>query len=332
MADQARALAGFATGNPRQPTPPHAHRVGPSTACTLDGLYGCAVKIPNHATRGTETIGIMPSRAINRYIENKVISVDTCSCEIACFETSCSRMNNPSLSMECSNGLMTDRFFRFRKSRPGPEEALVQTFLHQLKSKLTGRYFVLREPALTSGYPDIVLCKIKNINLPYNSERTLLTHKHIRIMHHLHHIRGARIEQLSDSLASSPRIVSRLISDLLHLGLATEKGGYIRPASLDRLFTLSRIISIEAKVGAWRKAIEQAVLNKWFASHSYVLIPNQSNIREIAIAASQYGVGVIVAQENDHYTLSEPRTSKLPVSYASWLFNEWALRQCWKGT
>ncbi len=56
--------------------------------------------------------------------------------------------------------------------------------------------------------------------------------------------------------------------------------------------SLRRIIAFEAKISALSKAIEQAHLNTWFASESYVLTTNGRRRDHIIQKARKHGIGV----------------------------------------
>ncbi len=98
-----------------------------------------------------------------------------------------------------------------------------------------------------------------------------------------------------------------------------------RPAS--KIFAVERLVAVEAKVGKWAEALKQAVLNTWFASESYLLLPRMTN-GELSKAASERGIG-IWSQDKGPEWLGLPalEEANLPRSYGSWLFNEWAWRR-----
>ena len=92
--------------------------------------------------------------------------------------------------------------------------------------------------------------------------------------------------------------------------------------SLSTIFAVRRIISIEAKMNEFSAALEQAYLNTWFASHSYVLLPKVPKKESLINAAKTLGIGIWA---KDIELVEAPSQQEiLPRSYASWLFNEWA--------
>jgi hypothetical protein len=103
--------------------------------------------------------------------------------------------------------------------------------------------------------------------------------------------------------------------------------GRFAPRSISKVFIAKKIVAIEAKMRAWRVALEQAAANLWFASHSYILVPALNCLRLICEEAKKLGIGVLVFDGKQIRTVLSPRKQPIPVSYGSWLINEWALEQ-----
>ncbi len=96
------------------------------------------------------------------------------------------------------------------------------------------------------------------------------------------------------------------------------------PCALRRSFAASKIIAVEAKVGKWSEVLNQALLNTWFASKSYVLVPNLPSEPQLA-AARRLGIGVCSLHDREVREVASESTH-LPRSYASWMLNDWAWR------
>ncbi len=58
----------------------------------------------------------------------------------------------------------------------------------------------------------------------------------------------------------------RAVTALEAAGLISETTRRVRARSLNDIFLARQIIAIEAKMTDWRRAIEQAIANTWFAS------------------------------------------------------------------
>ncbi len=214
----------------------------------------------------------------------------------------------------------------FRRRRPGPESRLVLQFLEQLPllpprgCKIT----VFCEPRLESGFPDLVLV-IWNVATAnrWNSNRASLSNHDIRLLHFIHSQRS-RSARYSVLRRLFPRRIEASLDRLLSARLVRKQSNIYAASSLSYAFAVRRIIAVEAKMSGWSAAVDQAFLNTWFASDSYVLLPRILVDRAFCFAKSR---GVRICSPGDAIA-STPLTPRrcLPRSYASWLFNEWAWR------
>lgn len=191
-----------------------------------------------------------------------------------------------------------------------------------------GRRIVFKEPELEFSFPDIVVA-VKRAGLPMSAARRGLHASHFRVLNHLHSRRSRTaqpVEAIATMLCLPSRRAQAIVDDLRGAGLVTvTKSGCVRPVPVASAFGLSAIVAVEAKMSDWRGAINQAVRNTWFASHSYVLLPTGRATASAVEAATALGIGVItfdgVACETRVRAVRQP----LPTSYGAWLVDEWAL-------
>lgn len=213
---------------------------------------------------------------------------------------------------------------RFRKTRPGPELDLVNSFLRAMPLHIPRgcRATVFREPRLESGFPDLVIVVWREeVTRGWRSERVSLEAHDLRLTHFLHHTRRAREDEL---VACFGRRAIGSIERLYDAAMIRPVGSSWTPCALRRSFAASKIIAIEAKVGKWTDVLNQALLNTWFASKSYVLVPNPPSASQLA-AAQRLGIGVCSLDDREVREVASEST-RLPRSYASWVLNDWAWR------
>lgn len=214
---------------------------------------------------------------------------------------------------------------QFRKSRSGPEEELVYLFLKKLKIKLRAGLSVtfFKEPRLESGFPDIVgVIWHKATAEKWNDSRKLLQNFDLRLMHYLSQHGTANIEFLE-------QLFGRRVKDSINRLEASEmvryKGVKVSSRPLSKSYATRHIFAIEAKISEWQTALNQAFLNRWFATSSYVLLPNIPSNKNLLSQAESCGVG-IWSSEKVFLDSKLFSFNSLPESYGSWLFNEWAWR------
>ena len=213
----------------------------------------------------------------------------------------------------------------FRKPVPGPEIDLINWFLEQNPIRVPRgcRATIFREPKLESGFPDLVavIWHVKTAR-QWSPQRAALTPPDVRVLHHLAHHGPCTEDDLSDLFTS------RLRSRLERLELAdtvrrTKTHWRARP--LSQTFAVRQIIAFEAKLSQWDAVLEQAHLNTWFATESYVLIPKLPRSDDFEDSARSQGIG-IWTKTNGKIASATGETNGTPRSYASWLFNEWVWR------
>lgn len=212
----------------------------------------------------------------------------------------------------------------FRKGRIGPEQELLDWFLEQdIVSVPKGHNVtVFREPRLLSGFPDLVIVIWKeSVTCRWKSSRANLTPSDLRLMHFLTNEGPKTLEELSPIFSSS---VSNGLDRLSEASMVQINRGCWQASSLTTTFAARQIIAVEAKISEWKVALDQAHLNTWFASESYVLVPRVPRDSTLLRNAQKLGVRVL-EKENHNWRMSAQRFSG-PRSYASWLFNEWAWR------
>jgi hypothetical protein len=215
----------------------------------------------------------------------------------------------------------------FRRQRPGPETDLVKQFLENLRLPMLRGYraTIFCEPRIASGFPDLVVV-IWNVAATrrWNPQRAGLLREDIRLLHYLYlHGRHFATHEMLKSVFQ--RGLSASLDRLQVAGLVSHKSQRYVPRPLSHAFAVHRIIAIEAKVSEWSAALDQAFLNTWFTSESYVLLPRRKATKRLRGIAKSRGIriccpgDVIISK-----TVSIPRAR--PRSYVSWLFNEWAWR------
>lgn len=215
-----------------------------------------------------------------------------------------------------------------RSSLPGRETSLVSDFL-QSGVLRTPRYQseIFNEPKLPTGFPDIVAVYLGDVPLSMNPSRNALTHTHLRLLHHLCSVKKTSVTDIISDLGWRGKMLDQTIEALSDADLIYRRGSRIFARELRKIFAVRKIVAIEAKVDNWARGLQQASSNTWFASHSYLLIPENRNVAKVKSTAQALGVGVMIFDGDETRTIVTPRVSPLPSSYGSWLFNEWSVRR-----
>jgi hypothetical protein len=214
-----------------------------------------------------------------------------------------------------------------RTATQGPELDIVRAFVD--RGIFARRYgytvSVFCEPKLESGYPDLVFvhwdCSAADA---WPACRAELTADDLRLLHFVHGARSVAREELR--ARGNPRETERSIERLCAAGTLSVSTRWIRTQPLREIFAVRHIVALEAKIRDWQRGLRQAFLNTWFASESFLLLPRVPSRTRLLEDAARMGVGVVSAGQSLSAPQVRSRRDRLPRSYASWLFNEWAWR------
>lgn len=215
---------------------------------------------------------------------------------------------------------------RLRQRRSGPEAEMVDRFIEEtdIPSFRSYRTTILREPRLPTGFPDIVAVQWHQpTTVQWKPCRANLSSDDLRLAHLI----ATRGRTTRDELESYwGRMAVPALKRLQSAGLASEKLGCWRAAPLKASFAVRKIITFEAKISAFARALEQATLNSWFATESYLLVPEKAYIQSIVERCNSRNVGIWISGESTPFFRPRPNTHAQPLSYASWILNEWVWR------
>ncbi len=217
--------------------------------------------------------------------------------------------------------------FNIRSSRPGPELRMLQAALRAGLPVGSQGALMLREAELPTGVPDLIAIERRSCLGLDVVKRRRLQLQHLQILHFLSDSGSTTADEIVRLLNHSSKQTEMALQDLVEAGLVVPRGSRFAVRAVSKVFVAKRIIAVEAKMRAWREALEQATANLWFASHSYILIPALNCLRSICKEAKRLGIGVLVFDGKQTRTALRPRKQRIPVSYGSWLINEWAMGQ-----
>ncbi|MGK2860245.1 MAG: hypothetical protein ACSLFQ_23865 [Thermoanaerobaculia bacterium] len=215
---------------------------------------------------------------------------------------------------------------RTRSVTDGPEQRLLVGGLASFCSGFRSPSVVLQEVVLPTGVPDAIAVLLKNRDFAMVEERLGLGPNDLRLFQHISNVGQTSVDDLALALRWGTTDLRRAVTALEAAGLVHETTRRVRARSLADVFLARQIIAIEAKMTDWKRALDQAIGNTWFASHSYILLPERPLKREIVSAAMRFGIGILTYDGEVTKTKLRAIARRLPASYGSWLVHESALR------
>ena len=216
---------------------------------------------------------------------------------------------------------------RIRCPAQGPELELIEGALEAGIWKTAADPVLFREPALPTGFPDLVAAFTDPTrDVQPNPARLNLSTRDIRLLHHVYWARTATRQQISAALRLPEARLLPSLERLSAAGVVKFRGDAVIAQSLRYTFAAARIVAIEAKISDWANGIKQSIHNTWFASHSYLLLPASRFVQSVRSAATCHGIGIITYDGDRCVVRVAARQQRIPASYGSWLVNEWVVR------
>jgi hypothetical protein len=218
----------------------------------------------------------------------------------------------------------------------GPESDLLNEFVEQYSNQLHSlkrHYALFYEPLLPTGYPDLVVVTYNpKVYENWTCERSALGVLELKLLHHLYFVKGATSSEMEQQLGIDSRLLLRTLEKLMDASLLRRAKQLWLPRQLKKTYGLSNIKTIEAKISDWTSVFNQASMNRWFASESCVLSPVSKPSKQIITQAKEKGIGIYSMPTGLKVKTIQKalRSGGCPISYASWMFNEWVGRQLFK--
>ena len=216
-------------------------------------------------------------------------------------------------------------------SRPitiGEENTLVDSYIEYrksiFKSSNSHNLAIFKEVKIGNSFPDIVFVDFNPENYEnWNSIRADLSRDEYRIIYFLYVNNGC--EQLSDVvklLNLDWKTVATSFEKLYDAKLIVRKKS-IWKLTNKKTVTCKNIQAIEAKFYNWNRVLQQSILNKSFASESYILSSVKKDFNPSVIQKFQdFGIGIYLEKNNVFSQISKAENMKLPINYNSIYFNE----------
>lgn len=223
--------------------------------------------------------------------------------------------------------IIKDNYIKSRIVKEGPELELVNEFIQKIpkifktkKNKLA----LFTEPLIEGAYPDIVVSEYDpRIIDSWNTKRSLLSGIDFKIFENIRMYKGLTSQKMFKVTNYKYKTLLQCIENLYDAGFIERKQGEWKSKPLNQIYSIKRLISIEAKMREWKTLLNQANANQWFASESYALSsvknPRESTINKF----KDYGIGLYSLSNQKLTKLNKAKKQSLPKSYMSWMFNEW---------
>jgi hypothetical protein len=210
----------------------------------------------------------------------------------------------------------------------GKEYALVKLFIDYYCSKFrkdnkVNKLAVFVEPLVDSCFPDIVFASFRpSILENWSDERSKLDVRELKMLSFLCYARISTVNNINTKLGLSEEQAFHSLEKLFNAKLLKFSRNNWRLCSESNMFSLTKLVAVEAKISNMSKVVEQSFLNTRFASHSYALSSASNPHNSTVQSCDNFGVG-LYCKSKCFKVVVPAKKYPLPSSYQSLQFNEW---------
>ncbi len=205
------------------------------------------------------------------------------------------------------------------------KDFLSSDFFNNNKYPEKYNYTLIEEPFTGFGYPDLV-CIIwdKSMRTQWDEKRNKLTTTDIKILHHLYISSNSKnIDELITELGFSKKVILNSLDILCNINLIKEMECFnFKTKPLKNIFFIKEIITIEAKLKDWKRALEQSINNTYFSSKSYSLFPENTISEKLLNSYKNTSVGII-SYKNNYKIIKNPDKNVMPSNITTWFMHEY---------
>ncbi|KUO60317.1 MAG: hypothetical protein APF84_04275 [Gracilibacter sp. BRH_c7a] len=215
-----------------------------------------------------------------------------------------------------------------RKITKGIEFDLVKAFIDYKKDVFRfsniNKLAIFIEPKIDNSYPDIVFVSYNPENYNnWNNIRKELSIIDYKILYHIFQNKEINANEITKQLGVTWKDTMLAVEKLYDCKFITRKNEFWRTKNKD-VFSIRNIEAVEAKINKLDQVFQQALINKNFASESYVLSNLDKGITGDKLNKfTKFGIGIYTFNRNRFRRVNKSSKAYMPVSYSSIYFNEW---------
>lgn len=198
----------------------------------------------------------------------------------------------------------------FGPRRPGPEMVIENAVTRQLPVLFLqdDLSWVAGSPLIGAGEPDLVVVS----SHPQVSGLTQVDTPTLDILAYLRTVNCARLDTIAESVVQPKAIVSQKLDKLVEIEAISEKSHKFSVVPIWRNI-LPEVITIEAKVKDWKKAVDQAARNRIFAHRSFIALPEKlaMRVRSQSIL-TKLGIGLLSVDDDRNVSILRDASHHTP--------------------
>ena len=215
-----------------------------------------------------------------------------------------------------------------RNPTPGNEHDLVERFIEYYSSDFKRNnkrncLAIFVEPRIDSGFPDMVFATyLPSILDNWSDERERLDVFDIKLLSYIADVKTVKGAKIISKLGYPEKQTITSAEKLMDAKLVTYHSGGWHIRKMHDIFSITKLVAVEAKLSDVGKVVDQTFLNTRFASHSYAVLNSTKPHNETLQTFTKYGVG-LYCRGTPFKKYVEAKQYTLPSCYLSYQFNEW---------
>lgn len=210
----------------------------------------------------------------------------------------------------------------------GQEFDMVKDFIDFKKNKFKPsskkNMAIFIETKINEAYPDVVFAEYD----PYcyeqwNNQRDKLTKSDLKLLHFIFSKRNVSSQRIVKELSIQYKSLLQSLEKLMDAELIIHDKGYWEIQNRRSAFGIKRIEAVEAKISKWEEVMQQAIINRAFASESFVLSKRKRKMDENVIERiGEFGIGIYLYADDQFSCYSQAMSNRMPANYNSIYLNE----------
>lgn len=203
----------------------------------------------------------------------------------------------------------------FRQRRKGPENAIEDAVAASACALFSGEdagFWIAGSPTLGAGMPDLAVVVFRR----QPTELESVSGAGAQVLAYLRTVRWACADRIAARLCVDGASVQATLSDLADRKMVGCVSGAYRLETAWRQ-PLREVVSVEAKVSDWRRAVAQASRNRVFSNRSFIALPESVALRvRREQVFSLLGIGIIGVSEGGAARIVRPARRQAPSVWA----------------
>ncbi len=184
---------------------------------------------------------------------------------------------------------------------------------------------IFLETKINNSYPDIIFAEYdprdyENWNLPRNT----LNSTDLKILYYIYTKKNVTSNRIICEMSLQYKQLLQSLEALIDANLIQRIDGVWNIKNREHIFGIKTIQAVEAKISKWEEVMQQAIINKSFASESFVLLrKTRKPTSDMVERIRSFGIGIYLYNNVGFQQLTPAKKSRFPSNYFSIMLNEY---------